>query len=146
MSRLFKPDYDHVQIARWLRMSARKGFQRGDDEYSRRYTDSCTCGVNLPEFPNSVSLILTRDMVPDCLIGWHLSICCVTDCGYRGFVPAEGNHWLKVVFGSYRDRAAPQPLEDRSTFGVTKDVRHWIVEVDWASRTDLAVALEGVDE
>lgn len=145
MSRLYKPGCNHADVGRWLRMEARKGFQRGHDDYSRRYTAACTCGVNLPEHPKSVSLILTRDMVPECLIGWHLSICCVTDRGYRGFDPKEGEHWLDVLFGSFASRAALQPIEDRSSFGVRKDVRHWVVECDWNNRADPAVNLDGLD-
>jgi hypothetical protein len=143
--RCFDPDYDHAAVGRWLRQQAMKGFQRGGDDYSRRYTNACACGVNLPEFPNSVSLILTRDMVPGCAIGWHLSVCCVTDRGYRGFVPAEGAHWIDIVFGPYRGRAVPQPIEDRTAPGIEKDVRHWVVQVDWDNRKDPAVLLEGLD-
>lgn len=145
MVRVFDPDYDHVAIGRWLRRNAMKGFQRGIDDYSRRYTQSCTCGVNLAEPPKSVSLVLTRDMVPECPFGWHLSLCCVTSKGYRGFVPEEGAHWLEILFGPYRGRAAPQPLTERSSSGVDRDVRHWVVECDWNDRKDPAVNLEGLD-
>lgn len=140
--RLFDPSYDHASVAQWLRRQAMKGFQRGDDEYTWRYVDSCTCGVNLPEAPNSVSLIFTRDMNPDCAIGWHLSVCCVTNSGYRGFAPDEGQHWVDLLFGPFAHLARPQPLSDRSRFGVEKDVRHWVLPVDWADRSDPAVDLD----
>ena len=65
MNRIFNPDHDHASIAKWLRQQAMKGFQRGEDSHSRRYVGSCNCGVNLPEFPNSVSLSLSRDITPD---------------------------------------------------------------------------------
>jgi hypothetical protein len=106
-TRCFDPDYDHAAVGRWLRLQALKGFQRGADEHSRRYTDRCACGVNLPEYPNSVSLILTRDMVPEFAFGWHLSVCCVTESSFRGFVPAEAAHWIEIIFGRCRERRAP---------------------------------------
>jgi hypothetical protein len=129
--RLFLHNYDHKAVARWLRLEAMKGFQRGDDPVSVRYVEACTCGVNLPECPKSVSLILTRDAVPDCVIGWHLSICCVTNRGYRGYVPEEGEYWIRTIFGAYADRAVTQPLDDRSVVGRAKDLRHFIIECDW---------------
>lgn len=141
--RAFDPDYDHQAIARHLRREAMKGFQRGDDPSTARYVAACTCGVNLPKAPDSVSLILTRDANPGCLIGWHLSVCCVTDKGYRGYVPEEGAYWLRTIFGPYADRAVEQPLEDRGRFGVEKDVRHFVIECDWTDRKDPAVNLEG---
>jgi hypothetical protein len=145
VSRRFDPGYDHAAIGRWLRQQASKGFQRGSDDYSRRYCDSCNCGVNLPDYPNTTSLLLTRDMVPDFEVGWHLSVCCVTLLSFRGFVPAEGEHWLEIIFGSYRERAIVQPLKDRTRFGIEKDVRHWVLPVDWTDRGDPAVTLEGLD-
>ena len=128
-------------------MMAKKGFQRGDDDYSRRYTESCTCGVNLPEYPNSVSLILTRDMLPPTFAsGWHLSISCVTEDGYRGYVPAEGEYWRRIIFGAYREYAIPQSLAERTRLGIQKDVRHWLIECDWgATQYDPVVVLEGLD-
>lgn len=143
--RCFDVDYDHAAVARWLRLQAKKGFQRADDETTQRYVTSCSCGVNLHPAPYSVSLILTRDLNPDCVIGWHLSVCCVTDRGYRGYSEEEGAHWLGVVFGKYASRAVAQPLEDRGPFGKEKDVRHWVIECDWADRSDSVVSLEGLD-
>lgn len=142
--RLFSSDHDHAAIGRFLRQQAMKGFQRGEDDYSRRYTLACNARVNLPEYPNSVSLMLTRDMVPEHEWGWHFSICCVTETAYRGYVPAEGEHWLDIVFGKYAAHAIPQPLSDRSRFGVEKDVRHWVLVCDWSIRADPAVTLEGL--
>ncbi|HVY94514.1 MAG TPA: hypothetical protein VHA14_17250 [Bryobacteraceae bacterium] len=144
MNRIFPPDYDHVSVGKWLRQQAMKGFQRGDHERSSRYTESCMCRVNLPESPNSVSLALTRDMVPDYVMGWHFSISCVTETGYRGYVPEEGEYWLRIVFGGYAARAIPQPIEDRTEPGKAKDVRHWLIECNWADRSDPAVNLEGL--
>ncbi len=142
--RLFQPDYAHEGVARWLRIQAMKGFQRGDDPASVSYVGACTCGVNLPDYPESVSLILTRDSNPDCKIGWHLSICCVTDQGYRGYVSQEGAHWVAMAFGHYAGRAVEQPLEDRSKFGIEKDVRHFVIECDWADSRDPVVNLDGL--
>jgi hypothetical protein len=142
--RLFPPDYNHEAVGRWLRRQAKSGFQRDDSPSTHRYVDSCTCGVNLPECPNTVSLILTRDLNPDCVIGWHLSLCCVTNRGYRGYQPAEGEHWLGIIFGKYSARAIPQPLADRTQIGTEKDVRHWVIECDWKDSNDPAVTLEGL--
>jgi len=139
--RCFAPDYGHAAVVRWMIREAMKGFQRGDDPSTWRYVDACSCGVNLPEYPKSVSLILTRDANPDCISGWHLSVCCVTDRGYRGYVPEEGAYWLRIIFGPHADRAVEQPLEDRSRFGIEKDVRHFVLECDWADRSDPAVNL-----
>ena len=141
--RIFLPDYNHEAVARHLRREALKGFQRSDDPISLAYVTACTCGVNLMPPPNSVSLILTRDNNPDCVIGWHLSVCCVTDRGYRGYVEAEGLHWLNLIFGCYAARAVATPLEDRTPFGVEKDVHHFVIECDWAS-TDPVVYLAGL--
>ena len=139
--RYFPPLWDEESIARWLRRQAMRGFQRADDEHTGRYVMSCGCGVNLPEYPNSIGLILTRDINPDCLIGWHLSVCCVTYKGYRGYVPAEGEHWRQRIFGHYAELAIPQPLEDRSEFGREKDVRHWIIECDFADQSNPVASL-----
>jgi hypothetical protein len=143
--RLFDPSYDHAAIARFLRRQAGKGLQRGKDPVSVRYVEDCTCGVNLPEFPKSVSLILTRDAAPGCVFGWHLSICCVTNKGYRGYAPDEGARWVNLIFGRRAHLAVEQPLKDRSRFGVEKDVRHFVVECDWSDFTDPAVNLEGLE-
>jgi hypothetical protein len=143
--RLFYPDYSHMAVARWLRCQARTGFQRGGDEHTMKYVARCTCGVNLPVCPNSVSLILTRDMTPGCTFGWHFSICCVHSTGYRGYVSEEGEHWLEMIFGKYKHLAAMQPLTDRSSIGVAKDLRNWILEVDWKDRTNPAVDLEACE-
>lgn len=143
--RKFDPEYSHDAVARWLRMEAMKGFQRGDDPTTWRYVDSCSCGVNLPEYPKSVSLILTRDAAPESMHGWHLSVCCVTDKGYRGYVPEEGAYWVRVIFGPYAERAVEQPLEDRTRFGIEKDVRHFLIECDWTDRNDPAVHLLPVE-
>ncbi len=142
--RIFAPTYDHAAVAHHLRREALKGFQRGDDPSTWRYVRACSCGVNLPEYPKSVSLIFTRDANPDCKVGWHLSVCCVTGNGYRGYVPAEGAHWVRTIFGIYAPHAIEQPLEERSPFGVRKDVRHWIIECDWADRKNPIVNLEGL--
>lgn len=144
MSRRFDPGYDHAAVARWLRQNAMKGFNRGLDDHSMRYMDGCSCGVNL-EFPNSVSLIFTRDMIPPEPNAWHLSVCCVTPKGYREYVPEEGEHWVELMFGHYRGRAILRPLEERSPMGVQKDVRHWRLDCDWTDRADPAVTLEGLD-
>jgi hypothetical protein len=130
--RKFDPDYSHEAVARHLRREAMKGFQRGDDPVSVAYVLACRCGVNLMPPPNSVSLILTRDSNPDCVIGWHLSVCCVTDRGYRGYVEEEGQHWLGLTFGHYAHRAVPQPLNDRTPAGIEKDVRHFVIECNWS--------------
>jgi len=143
--RIFNPDYDHRAVGRWLRRQALKGFQRGGDAASGRYVESCTCGVNLADAPNSVSLIFTRDLVPECLIGWHLSVCCVTDKGYRGFSVAEGAHWRSILFGCFADLAIEQPVCDRSQIGRDKDVRHFIAECDWSVHSDPLVSLELVE-
>jgi hypothetical protein len=144
--RLFLPDYDHAAVARWLRREAMKGFQRGDDPSTWRYVEACTCGVNLLPAPNSVSLIFTRDSNPDCKVGWHLSVCCVTHKAYRGYVPAEGEHWRQLVFGKYAPLAVEQPLTERSPYGVKKDVRHFIIECVWADHKNPVVTLEGIEE
>lgn len=144
--RRFDSDYNHESVGKWLRQQAMKGFQRGEDAHSRRYSLACSCGVNLPEFPNSVSLALTRDMIPDYASGWHFSISCITETGYRGYVPEEGEHWLAIIFGEYAGRAIPQPLDDRTDLGRAKDVRHWVVECDWVDRKDRAVNLEGLSK
>ena len=141
--RLFGRHHDHAAVARHLRREALKGFQRGDDPATRRYVQACSCGVNLG-YPKSVSLILTRDYEPNCETGWHLSVCCVTDRGYRRYAPEEGEYWLRTIFGPYADRAIPGSLEDRGPVGIAKDVRHWVIPVDWNDRSDLAVRLEGL--
>lgn len=146
MSRIFEPGHDAMAVARWLRGEAMKGFQRGDDDISRRYVKACTCGVNLAVCPNSVSLILTRDAAPDCVNGWHLSICCVTNTGYRGYVPEEGEHWLNAIFGDYAARAVEQPLAERGPLGKSKDIRHFVIECDWNDATAPAVRLRASDE
>jgi hypothetical protein len=141
--RCFDLDHDHEAVGRHLRREAMKGFQRSNDPSSLRYVDACTCGVNLVPAPNSVSLIFTRDYNPDCKVGWHLSVCCVTHRSYRGYVPEEGLYWLGIIFGHYADRAIEQPLDARSPVGVKKDVRHFLIECDWTSK-DPVVRLEGL--
>ena len=143
--RIFLPDYNHEAIACFLRREAFKGFQRGEDDASRRYTEACIVGVNLPEHPNSVSLVLTRDMVPGCLVGWHLSICCVTERGYRGYASEEGEYWKRLIFGPHADRALERPLEERTHWGIEKDVRHFILECDWSNHQDPACGLAGLE-
>jgi hypothetical protein len=142
MSRLFFHNTDHAEVGRYLRAAAKKGFQKGLSSKSKFYVETCTCGVNLPEYPKSISLTLTRDSNPEFSIGWHLSVCCVTDTGYRGYVPEEGEHWKEVIFGLYSARAIAQPLEDRGPIGIEKDVHHWILECDWSNKNDPAVELE----
>lgn len=73
-------------------------------------------------------------------MGWHLSVCCVTDKGYRGYVPEEGAYWARMIFGPWAHRAVEQPLESRSPFGVEKDVRHFLIECDWNDKTDPVVS------
>ena len=103
--RIFAPDYDHAKIARWLREYAMRGFLRppGNEQANARYLQQCSAGVNLPTVPNSVSLTLTRDFGSD-VDGWHLSIACVTNTGYRPHVHEEGD----PVAGS-DIRAVPEP-------------------------------------
>jgi len=136
--RRFHHDYNHELVARWLRAEAMKGFQRGDgdDPISARYVEACACTVSLPEFPNSISLILTCDVNPGYLISWHLSVCCVTETGYHGYVPEEGEYWCRLIFGAFADRAVMRPLSERSAAGVEKDVRHFVIvgACDWADQ------------
>jgi len=140
--RIFPVEYDHAAVVRYLRRQAMKGFQRDDSPATDRYVKACSCGVSVLPEPNSVSLIFTRDNVPGCRIGWHLSLCCVTDKRYRGYVPKEGEYWRRLIFGRYAERAVMAPLDERSTFGVQKDVRHWHLPCAWTDRHDPAVNLE----
>ena len=144
--RCFRPDEEHAQVARYLRIQARSGFLKGIDQTSLLYRVRCTCGVNLPEAPNSVTLILTRDAIPGEPTGWHLSVCCVTSAGFRGYQPSEGEHWADLVFGKYRSaRVASLPDSAASPPGREKGVRHFRLDCDWADGADPAVSLEGVE-
>jgi hypothetical protein len=140
--RCYPPATDHARIASWLRACARTGFVRGMALQSQQYRDRCTCGVNLPEATNSVSLILTRDFILD-LTGWHFSICCVTSTGYRGYQTSEGEHWIGLIFGRHKSRLIE--TDASSEIGEAKDVRHFFLACDWRDGTDPAVTLEELD-
>jgi hypothetical protein len=135
--RCYAPDADHAEVARWLRAEAKQGFIRGWGSLSFDYRNRCTCGVNLPQAPNSVSLILTRDRVPGEPMGWHLSICCVTSSGYRGYQPAEGEHWAELIFGRYRSLLTEEAGR--------KGAHHFRLQCDWGDRVDEAVTLKVLD-
>jgi hypothetical protein len=141
--RLFPPETDHAEVGRWLRAQAKTGFVRELSESTFQYRNRCTCGVNLPVCPNSVSLILTRDFVPTEPSHWHFSICCVTSSGYRGYQKSEGDHWADLIFGPYRNRV----IDGGALTGVgqEKDVHHFRLDCDWSDRADPAVTLEGLD-
>jgi hypothetical protein len=138
--RCYTSDTDHAVVARWLRERAMTGFVRGMDVSSLQYRNACTCGVNLPKRDDSVSLILTRDMVPGEPTGWHFSICCVTSSGYRGYQPAEGEHWAGLIFGPLRSRV--HDLGALTPIGAVKHVHHFRLDCDWNNTSDPAVALE----
>lgn len=142
--RCFYPDVDHAAVARWLRAQAKTGFVYRYDPAGLVYRDQCTCGVNLPEADHSVSLMFTRDCIAGELTGWHLSVCCVTRSGYRGYQPAEGGHWAELVFGFYRSRLVE--FDAMSSMGQRKAVHHFRLDCDWNVRTDPAVTLEGLDK
>lgn len=141
--RQFSPSYVHTSMAKLMHLAARKGFQTGETVASLDYVESCSWGINLAEYPKSVSLIFTRDNDPECKTGWHLSICCVTNKGYRGYQPDEGRYWVNVVFGAYAHLAVEQLLTERSPFGVDKDVRHFLLPCDWSNSSDPLTTLEG---
>lgn len=144
--RIFQPDYDHAAVARWMRSQAMSGFMRGPDSATARYVERCITGVNLFPKPNSVTLILTRDAVPGNRIGWHFSICCVTDKGYRGYQADECEHWLELIFGPHRGRVTANPLKERGPAGILKDVRHFMLECDWKNSSDPVVTLSSWDD
>jgi hypothetical protein len=140
--RCFYPDVDHVEVARYLREQAASGFLRGIDQSSLLYRMRCTCGVNLSERNNSVSLIFTRDAIPTEPSGWHLSVCCVTPTGFRAYEAVEGEHWADLVFGKYR--AHRVTVFAPSNVGEAKGVHHFRLDCDWGNESDPAVRLEGI--
>ena len=137
--RCYFPDSDHAEIARWLRMQAKTGMCTGANRQTVDYRNSCTCGINLPERDNSTSVILTRDCIPGEPTGWHISICCVTTNGYRGYQAAEGEHWADLLFGAYRGLLVE--LGPLSGVGRSKDVQHFRLDCDWRDRNNPVVTL-----
>lgn len=141
--RCYTPDSDHAEIAKWLRSQATTGFCKDPGLATWSYGYSCSCGVNLALAPNSTSLILTRDDVDGEPKGWHLSVCCVTDSGYRNYSPLEGEHWRKLVFGEYASRVVEDAPE--TSIGQSRGVRHFRLACDWEDQSDPATTLRGLE-
>ena len=123
--RIYGPEWSLENVARRLRFEADRDFLRGiDPKADAEYRKKCSAR----HVPSRCSVILTRDNVRGCPLGYHASICFIGESAYEPWNEATADRWLLALFGA--DVAHVRPYGAHTSVGLAKGVRHFLLEVE----------------